>query len=233
MQDQLLEKIKSDSHWRINIRPTDFATQKIASVTTCEELVVNSKVELRGWYYPHIPREGTTVGGDYVEGRVDWNQFRELWRFYQSEQFIHLFSVREDLIENETIRKSYYVEGDGQKVLSILGAVYQITEIFEFLSRLAKKGVYNNGGEIRLGLSGTAGRELVVDHGRAPLFGRYAATVDKIEFVRRFTFEEAAEHSKDLAIEAMTYLFQRFNWKNLPIDVFRNDQQKLLEGRIW
>jgi len=49
-----------------------------------------------GLDYPDIPREGITRHKDFLQGLTSWEHHLELWRLYQSAQFVHLFAFQED-----------------------------------------------------------------------------------------------------------------------------------------
>src|ERR671931_2326189 len=84
-------------HWRVNIRPVIYQEELIPSLAKCFETVEQTKVRLRGWDYPHL----STKNNQRCQGvnwAGSWSNFmghNEYWRFYQSGQFIHLFSIRE------------------------------------------------------------------------------------------------------------------------------------------
>ncbi len=120
-----------------------------------------------------------------------------------------------------------------EKVINIIGEInYELTEVFEFLSRLAKKGLYNEGVRVSITLNDTEGRKLIIrDAMRMPLFDEYRAAGDKIEFVKEYTKDDLLTKPKDLALEVILYIFERFAWDNPPINVIKGDQEKLLEGR--
>src|SRR6266571_644849 len=93
-------EIRSRGYWRVNVRPTVFIPERVA-LRELEAITRDSIVQLRGWDYPHFPREGVTRGNDFIEGATEaaFISHLEVWRLYQSGQFIHLFSMREDWVE--------------------------------------------------------------------------------------------------------------------------------------
>ena len=228
----LIEAIKSRGHWRVLFRPLRFNATRIPSLSKCEEVVEKASVSLRGWSYPHIPRRaGPTFVNDYVEGATDSGAYKELWRLYQSGQFVHLDSLKEDWMKED----SWFANNRREpgEVLEIINTVYTVTELFEFLSRLARLGIYKEGVEVSVGLHNTEGRRLAIfDRMRAPLHGEYRCMSPDIVFERTLTEPVAIQKSKDTALEALIHFVERFNWKNPPVEIIRADQQRLLEGRL-
>ena len=125
---ELIEKIKSKGgYWRVIIRPTIYKEDLIFSLDKCKEIIEHSRVNLRGWSYPHIGRSGIKVAGDNsVDSFCDWpiGSMFEYWRFYQTGQFVHYFSMREDLEifedkKNEIRQKIGLMANSINKFLSI------------------------------------------------------------------------------------------------------------------
>lgn len=229
--NKLLNTIKSRGYWRINFKP--LADQGL-ELPRCREIVENSSVKLRGWYYPHVPHGGLVTGNNYKEGGIDWNAEKEVWRMYQSGQFIHYKSMEEDWLAEDSWFSERLREIKPRMVFDVLWAVYRITEIYEFAARLARAGLYKEGVEIDIQLGNVGGRklEIITDVMRAPLFGEYKAGED-IKFVKAYTWQQLAEQDiKEQALGAIVYIFQRFGWDNPPIQVIQNDQEKLLTRRL-
>src|SRR3989338_273974 len=101
-EKEIIAKIKSRGYWKVQFRPTVFNKTLMPDRNALRDIVQKNSVEIRGWDYPHIShwsnpqQRRPTVGDDFVEGGVDWSEFVEFWRMYQSGQFIHLFGVHED-----------------------------------------------------------------------------------------------------------------------------------------
>lgn len=232
MSKSLVEKIKSRGYWRINFRPNRFEAENLSPLSKCAEIVEKSVVSLRGWSYPHFPRvEGTKAGNNYEEGSVDSGEHKELWRMYQSGQFIHYLALKEDWVEESLLYDERMMKI--KDALEVTNCVYLLTEIFEFLSRLAKEGLYKDGVNAKIILYNTEGRELkILATNRAPLLGTYRAEIPAIEFSKKYPEKQIVEQSNELALETTVYFFYRFNWKNPPLTVLKNDQQNLLERRF-
>ena len=91
---EIVAKIKSRGYWEVVIRPLKFEKERLESLKDCANLVLENKVRLRGWDYPHVSSKyGVQSGDNWVENVTDWSSYEEFWRMYQSGQFLHLFEV--------------------------------------------------------------------------------------------------------------------------------------------
>lgn len=232
----ILDKIRSRGYWRINFEPLVYS-KKIKTLSECKSIVEKNSVTLRGWDYPHIPRRkegeiGMYAADNYYEGREDWHNHKEIWRMYQSGQFLHLLGLRDDWMELSGWGIAPNSEVKPGSQLNLIGEVtYEFTEIFEFLSRLGGAGIYDEGVRVTISLNNTKGRKLVVGGDRL-LWDDYVTEMDKITFERECTKEEILTKSNELALEAIVYFFERFNWEHVPLEAIRDDQQKLLRRNI-
>ena len=236
IRKQLLKTIKSRGYWQVNFKPL---VDQHLGLPLCKDLTERSSVKFRGWYYPHVPRErrentDLAPGDDYYEGWIDWSSEKEIWRMYQSGQFIHLKAMEEDWFKED----SWFSEGmkkiEPGAILDVLWTVYRITEIFEFAARLARSGLYKDGMEISILLGNVSGRklEIITDRMRAPLFGEYKTVAENIRFLKVYNWQELTEEAKEKAFEVIIHVFHRFGWENPPTEVIKNDQEKLITRRL-
>jgi len=237
MNNNVLDIIKSRGYWRINFEPLVYG-EKLKTLGECKDIVEKNAVRLRGWDYPHFPKRtgdntGLEAGNNFYQGWIDWYDEKELWRMYQSGQFLHYFGLRDDWSELSHWGIVPDAASEPKNTLNIIGEViYEITEVFEFLSRLAKNGIYDEGVRVTISLNKTKDRELTVkDALRAPLMGAYKATLDKIEFTKEYRKDEVLAQSKELAFDVVLYIFERFGWHNPPIATIKRDQENLLSGQ--
>src|SRR5438105_14534862 len=89
--DALLERIHATGYWRVLLHPSQYDEHRIPTLKACEDLIEATKVSLRGWDYPHFRRytEDTIRGDNWIQHAVDCANHIELWRFFQSGQFVH------------------------------------------------------------------------------------------------------------------------------------------------
>lgn len=238
--DSTLTKIKSRGHWKIQIYPATIKEKILGEVIKGKEIIRNCAVELRGWDYPHFPtstqeHQDLYVAGDKVEAWIDMEQFKEVWRFYQNGQFVHLFGLREDwwqedkwLSEDHPLKKI-----NPGEVLEVVSTTYSLTEIYAFLNNFVNSLDISEI-NVEIGLYKTKGRVLhLSDPGRMPLFSGYKSRIDEINLPKQtYTKEQITETFLDLAFDQIIYLFHQFNWDNPPLEVIKEDQKKLIERRI-
>lgn len=193
---------------------------------------------LRGWDYPHFPRRSDEYNGlepaaDFYLGWVDWTNHKEFWHMYQSGQFLHYLALREDWFDQGGLHRQLAEQIEPMSSLGIGGVVFQMTEVFEFLSRLSSAEIYGEGVRVSISLNNTQNRQLwIEDEMRASFSRAYKTAAFKIEFAKQVSKDQAIGESKETALEAMTYFFDRFGWHNPPIETLKKDQNKLLSGKI-
>jgi hypothetical protein len=170
-------------------------------------------VSLRGWNYPHVSAkpDGLHALKNSFEGLVDWHEHIEYWRMYQSSQFVHYVALDDDWTDVSHWRKDAFPPG--QFLEAIGNLFYEVGEIFEFLARLARAGLYATGARVSIDLVGMKGRRLYLapGSGRGSLRGDYTSLEPRIEFTRKLAPTELA-NTTDAAVTAATFIVQRFQW---------------------
>jgi len=231
--EERLKKIHSKGYWRVNIRPTRFEKTCIPNLTECRQIIKTCQVRLRGWFYPHLDRNETVNGEDWVESGCDSMDKVEYWRFHQSGQFIHHFACIEDhTVDPKKVRMASITKLSSGRYLSIVSTLYRITEIFEFAARLSSKGVLSPAAEISISLVGTEGRQLSFsDHSRL-LYDEYICGIPKMAFQETYREAELIARRSEFAMDTTTWIFTRFNWTTIPRSVLAEDQNRLLERRL-
>jgi hypothetical protein len=228
-------------HWRVNIRQDTFNPSVIPSLSECREVINATKVSLRGWDYPHLSRkEGQSgSGNNWIASWTEFMNHIEYWRFYQSAQFIHLFAVREALASDwrAQLQKAAafhaYESRDWSKVpgyFSLLNVLYTVTEIFEFASRLAQRGVYAGSVVLTLELKGIRGFILTPDLDRA-WSGTKIASEDVYSYTWTLTPADLVSNTATHSLSAAVWLFERLGWESPAIEVLRRDQTHFLSGQ--
>ncbi len=236
MSKDILNKIKSKGYWRIHFVPIVTSKDKISTVAQCRDILKKAVVMLRGWDYPHLPESNSGHGvlyngPDYIASYIDWGFSKEFWRMHQSEQFIHFFGMLEDWYGED----SFFIERKdvpSGETFDMIQAIYRITEIYEFLRRLVEQGVYKEGVSLSIELFGVNGRRIVLNSpNRIRLSEQYVARIDEIPFKKEYTAKVISERSQDITLEAIEYIFTRFNWDTLPTMVIKSDIRNLLERK--
>lgn len=229
----LLKKVKSRGYWKIRLIPSDFNKENLKEFSELVDIMDKSSVKLRGWPYPYFSRDKIKTNQDYIEEEVDFDYSKEIWRFYQSGQYIHFKALKIDWIKENKWISGAIKEIQPGTVLPIENTIYDITEFFEFFSRISKFDIYKNGINLEISLNNTKDRELIIlDPLRASLFQQYLCSVESIFYERNISQKEIIELTQDFSLKTIKHFFERFGWLNPPLEVFRNDQDKFLKKDI-
>ncbi len=234
--DELIEKIKSLGYWRVEIRSAEYQPKRLTTREGMQELLSSATVSLRGWPYPYYEAGETSYNGQWLEGKVAWDRFREYWRLYESGQWIHYSKLttagvtREELFRNMSPpppeHAGYvYVRG---------GILFTLTEIFRFAVGLAQGGMLDPVAFLSVGLHNTKDYMLVESFDRFFPF-RYVNEWDTpITFEKSLPANELSATADKMALDMAIKVFSVFGW--IPAEAAaRNlveDQKKLIERRL-
>lgn len=237
-KDEVIRKIKSKGYWEINIHPDIYNSQRIEK-QKIKNIIRSAVVELRGWDYPHFR---DSVGEphpilDGIEKYIDWSNHIEFWRMTKSANFYHLLALQEDWIEDVEYQ-NILTRGEkikDKKWLGVLGTLYTLAEIFEFAKRLASQNVFDDIVIIEIKLHDLNNRHLIVDSSNRA--GFICPRIAKISepwtyHTRSFLVNDLLNNVDQLTLDAFSDLIYLFEWGNPPIETFKNDIQKFLQGRI-
>lgn len=236
--ESLRAKIKEDPHWRVVIRPGAFVEERIETLSECWRLIESSRVSLRGWYYPHVDSRHRQNGKDWIESWCEFGLHREYWRFFQSGQFLHLFSFREDKDRSEAEERASFGTRETPSgfspsgYLEVVWALWTLTEIFEFAARLAQKEVFGESVSVEIQMVNVKDRILFTwDPGHAS--SRFdAAGEHTLDKEWSLTTEQLLSESSELALDAAEWFFERFQWMDPPRQLLADDQRRLLERKF-
>jgi hypothetical protein len=236
-----IEELRSRGFWRINFRPVHLDSADPLTLDDCFNVVQSASVSLRGWDYPHIASGARNESGlerfeNFMQSWTDWLNHREFRRMYTSSQFLHYRALHEDWRTRDYGGGRPLIFGDGssemdEPLLGVMGTVWFLTEVCEFLSRLVLQGgLYQEGVAIIIKLENTAGRSLFVDDTmRAPFMYRRATSAPSITYTRSASPAELVD-PKTLAAEVIRYFFDRFGWKP-PAEQLTADINQLYQLR--
>ncbi len=232
MSKKLLEKIRSRGHWQVVARPQKYISERIPSLSDCLRLIEESQVRCRGWYFPHFDSSEVLNGLNYIESGTDFPAKYEAWRFYQSGQFAFLGALGEDWLEEHPFltkeERSRFAPGEHLNVLSTL---YRLSEIYEFVSRLAQAGIFDDHLVLSIELVGTKGRRMVFwDPGR--YLGKNCICIEEsLPKERTFAVADFISNAREYALQHFLWIAERFQ-VDASVSVFRRDQEKFFEGRF-
>ncbi len=229
-------------YWEIVLRPTKYPETKLTH-DDLREILEASQVTQRGWYYPHISK--STKFGDYyntndgVEAWVHWAAYVEIFRFYKSGQFVHYMGCWED---RENDHPPMFTEWNPnlqqpppeQPFLEPISALYTLTEILLFASRLASKNVFGKQVYISIKLHNTLHRILkTVDLRRSGFHYRECHSENiELEPITISTKDLELEHDK-LAIDKTIELLTLFNFTSEHLRSSLEKDQKNFHNRTF
>jgi len=188
-------------------------------------------VQLRGWDYPHVDGNEITRHKDFIQETVSWGTHHEVWRLYQSAQFMHAFAMMEDWLAEYTRQYKDVVPGE---LLEVTSTLWTMTEIFLFCARLAEALQITGDVMLSYKLVGLGGRQLqTFDVRRLPLHGWRKAAPDLSDYGEDVRLPSATliSSAAGLAVDHALSLYERFHWQPDRASVVE-DQRKLLEKRF-
>lgn len=208
----VLDKIRSRGYWRVVIRPAVFIEKRVPNILALFPLVEKRSVGLRGWGYPHVDSGVPPhVDVDWVGQEFDWNQYLELWRIYQSGQFVHFFGMTHDWRD----QSKFWPAEDGWQHSSVLNptsTVYFFTEIIEFAARLALSEAGDDQMHVQVAIRGLQGRVLQDFDGHRQIIHPHPASIPEFSFSRDLSRTDLIAEPKKFALDAAQELFRRFGW---------------------
>lgn len=231
MTTGILEDIKSRGYWRVVIRPVQFIEDRIPTLSECEKIVEHSQVRHRGWYFPHIEPERPNRFLDYIEVGTEFRGYvKEIWRFYQSGQFVFLSGLIEDWIDDA--KDMGFQSGMG---LAVKSTLYHLIEVYEFAARLAQRGVFADRLLVGVDLVGTKGRRLfswkateIFEWG---LERAYECSVPDLPRQTVFGTTDFIARSREYSRQHFMWIVERFGYEPQEAMV-RREQERFFEGRF-
>jgi hypothetical protein len=233
----LLDKIRSRGYWHVGIRPFTFEQERIP-LSELFPLIRRTSFNIRGWDFPIIEginANARETGTYWVSVENEWDRILEAWRMYQSGQFVHESGIFDDWLDLSKHTPAGEQWRPGIQ-LSVVGAVYRMTEIFEFAARLAVADAYRMDKSIviEVTLHNTKGRALYDPgtyaqfprQGRFPMIDRYVTSAEIIPYRGEFLKEKIVAQPWDLALDTAQYLFERFGW-NPSKDLLKSIQSEI------
>lgn len=238
-----LEKIQARGYWRVEIYPTSY-TDELVDVMSIPELIRKTVVQFRGWDYPHKIDHRMenrfdfyAIDGNRYEAWIDWTDHKEVWRFYDSGKFTHLFSLNEqwaDDYDESWGPKPWSNREDLKYGVDAPGVIFKLTEIFEFIARLGR-ALDLDDVHVKIQIHNVENNKLVViDPRRADLWDEYVNRSKVITAINApLNMQELSEQRKRLetSAKAIQKTFSFFSWK-APDGLISVEQDKLLNGRL-
>ncbi|MBI2797433.1 MAG: hypothetical protein HYX65_12100 [Gemmatimonadetes bacterium] len=221
-------KIRERGYWRVAIRPTRFVEKRVPY----RELALAMQecaVSLRGWPYPFVQGEIAKLA-HHIQSDVDALGYKEAWRFYESGQFVHFFSMREDWFEEVPFAGDLKEIAPGS-VLSIDSTIFTFTEFFLFAQRLTERFSFGPEIVIEFAMHGLKGRRLRrFEPNFASFLAPKQAAIDSWTGSSTVSPERLIASAPELAREKLHELWERFSWEQSD-EQMRDAQRRLIEQR--
>ncbi|MGI8549233.1 MAG: hypothetical protein ACR2PL_00325, partial [Dehalococcoidia bacterium] len=212
-KQDLLARVHDAGYWRIVMHPASFEEHRISSGDACWQIIRSAQVTLRGWDYPQLNLHYHEQGDDWIQSGIEYADHVEFWRFYQSGQFIQHLAVTSDR-EPPSLHgprtESSIINGPRQ--MDFVEAVYTLTEILEFASRLAYRDVLAPVANLLIELHGMTGRFLAASPDRmgfiaSTLLRPFQSQVETIYWRQTVQAIELIADAPRIAIEAAIHIF--------------------------
>lgn len=208
--NDLLAEIRSRGHWQVVIRPIKFEATHVSDFAQLLPLVDSNRVSGRTWSFPYVDYgSDQRRGPDWLGQETSYASHLEIWRLYQSGQFVYLSSIWTDWTDRTGAKES----ATGNKILPVLDTIGQLTEIFEFATRLGMSAAGDEALRIEVQLSGLSDRALWMENPARTISRKYTASKDFDTFsydsgeIRR---TELVAAPAVLALSIANQLFVRF-----------------------
>jgi hypothetical protein len=225
-EQTVLEKLRTRGYLRVVIRPTSFEENRIPNYSDLFPIVEKNSVRLRGWDYPHIDYKSQPMtGADWVGQEFEREDEIEVWRFYMSGQFAHLFALAGEWRDHST----HWPAEPGWKpgrYLYYIPTVYSFVEIFEFAARLALSSAGAPSMHVEIDLKGLQERQVVSTDVMVPISGIYVTQMPNWNYCWEGSQTELIARPRELAAVATRELFARFNF-DLSLEVLARVQARI------
>lgn len=233
--DELIREIKSQGHWRVEFHSTEYQAKRLPTRASMEALMSSAAVSLRGWPYPYYEAGETAYNGQWLEGKVVWENYREYWRLYESGQWIHYARLPGAGVPREEVFKGLLLLPPSHAgYIHVRDLLFALTEIFHFAVGLAQSGVLDPTAFLSVQLHNTRDYMLYESFGRF-FTHRYVNQTDiPIMFEQTLPASELSAGADKMALDMALKIYSVFDWipADAAIRTLTEDQRKLIERRL-
>jgi hypothetical protein len=241
--DTTLTKLKTRGYWRVEFYPTEFDAKVVDGLLALKDLVRDASVHFRGWDMPHVPLNPDDKQGIYpkdsnrYESWIDWSEFKEVWRMYQSGKFTFLKGLNEhwyDEYQGFIAANPLPNLEPGTKV-DIINVIYSLTEFMYFFHGLSGRLSEVKNWSIRVSLLNVEDNKLtILDPSRMPLHWDYVSHTKTIAVIDSAVSYADLKNTKTclrIAKEGANQVFQNFEWQAADT-LIEGEQDKLVSKRF-
>lgn len=224
---KLGDELDKHGYWEVYAYPNEYIENRIEEISQAKELVLRSKVSLRGWSFPHTQNNAEHgLASNFGKGHqsfTKWDRYREGYRIYQSGLFMWKRVLWEDI-------EGY--KNNGRNVLSFISFIWSVTEFMIFFKRLYEQIASNENIIIRIVLNGCNDRELVSFDPSVDIREGHICREDApIVTEKNVNVVELKAAYKEIAADIIKRIFSIFNWDDISEETIDQWQMKLIERR--
>ena len=223
----LPEEFKQAGHWEVDFCVVPYLRERVPSLAVVSQLVNTSQITLRGWSFPYFDRQHTSAFARGVQSYMERSASGHLegYRAYQSGVFVWRSTYWEDTVASMRT---------GEKALSFVGVILDITEHFLFARRYYEKLAPDGTVKLTIRLTDTQNRALksFSEFREGTLLGDYICRVPELEILTDCTVAELIASYDERARTAVRRVYEQFNWNNSDEDMIKAWQDRLLNRRL-
>jgi hypothetical protein len=212
------------AYWTAGIAPSPADDRRLpADPGRLVQLVSMRGVALRGWNYPHVPRNDppqgvTRLPDGGIQAVTATMQYHEVWRLHPSGLFTHRWRMRED--------------GTGYRgTINVVAALYTVAEVFEFGRRLYQEDTSVDTVTFRITLEDVLGRPASGDSVNDPLSGEQARQ-NVARYVAELPRADLAASILEPAVAAAERFFSELGFTGASRGFIEGKARAFLAGRI-
>ncbi|MDE2779566.1 MAG: hypothetical protein OXI91_07830 [Chloroflexota bacterium] len=216
----ILEEIRSRGHWKVVVHPARFDEGRVPIKSALLPILERSKVRLWGWSFPFLDDYmEESEGPDWIGREVKYDPLIELWRFYQSGQFLHYSGMTTDWSKHVGTFSgwpSQWHEGKTRELkvlLDIKEVIIRFAEILEFAARLSSTQAGDDQMHLEIEVVGIENHLLRVSQSKElDRFREMTNPSHKIPFEFDLPLLELKANTRELALKPAAELFSYFGW---------------------
>lgn len=227
INDNIGEGLAGMGSWEVIIYPLDYSPERIGDQKKLKDLISKSEVMIRGWNFPHTDSHGAAGNFDKgVQSHTIWNRYREGYRAYKSGLFFWKRALWED-IEGFRSRK-------GSNVLSVIGAIWSLTEFILFAYRYYQDILQDND-KVRIKVSLNGIKNRVLDDPDRQIHIRddyYKSLNESTVFEKVYPYIDIKLSHKEIAANIAKSIILIFNGDELTGKFICDWQTRFLERKF-
>lgn len=224
--DSLPEGFRHSGRWEVEFHVLPYQHERVPDLASVTQLLTASHISLRGWSFPHLDREHTA---NFARGVQSYTatpglvrRHLEGYRAYQSGVFVWKSEYWEDSRP----------ELQGQRALSFVGVILNITEYFLFAKRYFEALAPDGTVCLTVRLTETQDRFLTSLGEAGDLFDVYVCHEPQIQAETICTVAELAASYDEFARKAIRRVYELFNWNDSRDELMRGWQERLVNRRL-